>query len=313
MLPVAASCFVIIVAQTVAASRVFALRRRERVDADADIAGLAAANVAAALSGAFVVNGSLTQTAMSERAGAQSQFAHMVVAGVVVVVLMFFTGWLQYLPRCILGAIVFSIAVGLIDAGTLRDIRRESPGEFVLAVATAAMVAVFGVEQGLVVAIAISLLRHVRHSYRPHTTVLAPGPTGRWIPVPALPGVQTEPGLIVYQFSADLFYANENRFADEVRALVARAPDPVRWLVIDASAITALDYSAARSVRDVCDELGAAGIMVLFARVSAYLRADMQRHGIVAAVGSSCIFATLHDALEVVQRARSMPPPGAPR
>jgi sulfate permease, SulP family len=308
LLPVAASCFVIIVAQSAAASRAFAVLHHERVDADADIGGLAAANAAAALSGTFVVNGSPTQTAMSDRAGARSQFVQVSVAAVVVIVLLFFTQWLQYLPRCVLAAIVFSIAVGLIDMRALLDIRRESPGEFALAVGTAAMVAVVGVEHGLLVAIAVSLLRHVRQSYRPHTTVLAPGPTGRWMPVPALPGVQTEPGLIVYHFGADLFYANETRFSDEVRALVAHAPSPVHWFLVEASAITALDYSAARSVRDVCEELERAGVEVVFARVNVYLRADMQRHGILAAVGTSRVFATLHDALEAVHHARGQKP-----
>ncbi len=73
-----------------------------------------------------------------------------------------------------MAAIVFTIAVGMIDVPRLRDIRRESPGEFYLAVVTAATVVAFGVEQGILLAIALSLFRHVRHSYRPHTMMLAP-------------------------------------------------------------------------------------------------------------------------------------------
>jgi sulfate permease, SulP family len=159
LVPVAASCFVMIIAQSAATARVFALRNRERIDEDADILGLSAANAAAAISGAFVVNGSPTQTAMASRAGAQSQFAQLVFAGVVLIVLLFLTGPLQYLPLCVLAAIVFTIAVGMIDVTSLRDIRRESPGEFYLAVATAAAVVAIGVEQGILLAIALSLFR----------------------------------------------------------------------------------------------------------------------------------------------------------
>ena len=112
----------------------FALRYHEDVDEDADILGLSAANTAAAVSGAFVVNGSPTQTAMADRAGARSQVAQVVFAGVVLLVLLFLTGPLQYLPRCVLASIVFTIAVGMIDLTGLRNIRRESPGEFYLAV-----------------------------------------------------------------------------------------------------------------------------------------------------------------------------------
>jgi sulfate permease, SulP family len=301
LLPVAASCFVVIIAQSAATARVFALRYRERVDEDADILGLSAANAAAAVSGAFVVNGSPTQTAMADRAGARSQIAQLVFAGIVLLVLLALTGPLQYLPRSVLAAIVFTIAVGMIDVAGLRDIRRESPGEFLLALTTAAVVVAVGVEEGIVLAIVLSLLRHVRHSYRPHTVVLAPDAAGRWSLVPAEPGTQTEPGVIVYRFGADLFYANDHRFTDEVRALVAHAPTPVRWIVIEAGAITDIDYSAARSLCELFDDLDRQKVGIVFARVSPYLKSDMDRHGITAAIGEARIFRTLHEALTAVR------------
>ena len=304
LVPIALSSFVIIIAQSAATSRVFAVRHHERVDEDADILGLSAANAAAALSGAFVVNGSPTQTAMADLAGARSQVAQRVFAGIVLLVLLFFTGPLQYLPRSVLAGIVFTIAVGLVDLKSLRDIRSESPGEFKLAIVTAAVVALVGLEQGILLAVALSLLRHVRHSYRPHTMVLAPDKAGRWLPVSSTPGLETEPGLVVYRFGADLFYANDNRFADEVRALIEHAPTPVRWFVVDASAMTDIDYSAARSLRDLCDDLKRREINLVFGRVNAYLRADMDRHGITSAIGEKFIFSTLHEALSAVRGVR---------
>jgi SulP family sulfate permease len=301
LLPVAASCFVMIIAQSAATARGFGLRYRESVDSDADTLGLAAANAAAALSGTFVVNGSPTQTAMADHMGARSQIAQLVLAGVVLLVLLFLTGPLQYLPRCVLAAIVFTIAVGMVDAACLRDIRRESPGEFNLAVTTAATVVALGVEQGILLAIALSLFRHVRHSYRPHTMMLAPDSTGMWLPVPATPGRTTAPGLIVYRFGADLFYANANRFADEVLALVQRAPEPVRWLIVDAAAITDIDYSAAQSIRDLLKDLAQHDVAVIFARVNPYMRSDMDRHCITPVVGEARIFATLHEAITMAR------------
>ena len=301
LLPVAGSCFVMIIAQSAATSRVYATIFKERVDEDADILGIAAANAAAAVSGAFVVNGSPTQTAMADQAGARSQVAQLAFAAVVLVVLLFLTGPLQYLPHCVLASIVFTIAVGMVNVQGLSDIRRESPGEFLLALFTAAAVPAIGVEQGILLAIALSLVQHVRHSYRPHTMVLAPGVTGRWEPAPATPGSQTEPGLIIYRFGADLFYANADRFADEVRSLVDKAPASVRWFVLDAGTVTDLDYSAARTVRDLLGELTAKNVGVMFARVNTYLRADLDRHGISAKLGEARIFATLHEAIDATR------------
>lgn len=305
LLPIAASCFVVIIAQSAATSRAIATRYQERTDEDADILGLSVANAAAAVSGAFVVNGSPTQTAMADRAGARSQLAQIVFAGCVLVVLMVLTGPLQYLPRCVLAAIVFTIAIGMVDVATLRAMRPESPGEFTLAVTTAVAVATVGVEQGVVLAVVLSLLRHVRQSYRPHTEVLQHDPTRGWVTAPATPGNQTEPGLVLYRFGANLFYANATHFSDEARALVDGAPDPVRWLVIEADAIGNVDYSAARVVLTLIDDLHRRKVGLAFARVSDTLRADMDRHGVTAVLGAELLFATRHHALAAVRRSTS--------
>jgi sulfate permease, SulP family len=301
LLPVAGSCFVMIMAQSAATSRAFAFRYHENVDADADILGLSAANLAAALSGTFVVNGSPTQTATADHVGARSQTAQLILAAVVVIVLLFLVGPLQYLPRCVLASVVFCIGIGMLRISALRDIRRESPGEYRLAIATAAAVVALGVEQGILLAIALSLFRHVRHSYRPHTMMLMADATGEWVPVPAVPGRQTEPGLIVYRFGADLFYANQGLFADELRALVRCGPTPVRWLIIDAGAITDIDCSASQTVRDLVAEMAGKQVVVIFGRVTSYLRSDLDRHGITAAVGAKRVFSTLHEAIALTR------------
>jgi SulP family sulfate permease len=301
VLPVALSCFVMIIAQSAATSRVYAIRHQERVDENADILGLAAANAAAAISGAFVVNGSPTQTAMAEGAGARSQVAQLAFAAVVAVVLLFLTGPLQYLPRCVLASIVFTIAVGMVDVSGLRNILEESPGEFMLALVTAAAVVAVGVEEGILLAIGLSLVRHVRHSYRAHSMVLVPDASGIWEPAPAAAGLESAPGLIVYRYGADLFYANADRFADEVRELVAKAPNPVRWFLVDAEAIADIDLSAAQTVRRMIEGLTGKGVRVFFGRVNPYLLSDLRRHRIAAALGEGRIFPNLHEALDAIR------------
>jgi MFS superfamily sulfate permease-like transporter len=301
VLPVAMSCFVMIIAQSAATSRVYAIRHQERVDENADILGLAAANAAAAVSGAFVVNGSPTQTTMADRAGARSQVAQLAFAGIVFLVLLFLTGPLQYLPRCVLASIVFTIAVGMVDVDGLRGTLEESLGEFMLAILTAAAVVAVGVEQGILFAIGFSLVRHVRHSYQAHAMVLVPDARGRWEPAPAQPGLQTEPGLIAYRYGADLFYANADRFVDQVRELIEKAPTPVEWLIVDAEAIGDIDLSAAQTLRGLLEDLSRKGVRVVFGRVNRYLLADMRRHRIAAVIGEGRIFPTLHEAIEAVR------------
>ena len=304
LLPVAGSCFLTIVAQSAATARAYASRHHETLDENADLVGLSAANAAAALSGTFVVNGSPTQTAMVESSGGRSQLTHLATAAVVALVLLFLTGPLQYLPRCVLGAIVFTIAVGLVDLRNLRDIGRESPGELRLALATAVVVVVIGVEQGILLAMVLSLFRHVRHSYWPHTAVLVEEGSGQWRPTAVVPGALSGPGLVIFQFGADLFYANAGRFAEDVRGLVERALTPVTWLVVDAGAITNVDYSAARVLRALQDDLIRDGVVLVLVHVQSSLQADLDRHRLTDVIGVDHIFDSLHEALAAIREQR---------
>ena len=158
------------------------------------------------------------------------------------------------------------------------------------------MVAI-GVEQGILLAIALSLFRHVRHSYRPHTMMLMPDATGQWVPRPATPGKVTEPGLIVYRFGADLFYANTTALPTRC----ARSWSRRRRRFIGSSSMPALSPISTIPPRRRCaicstistrQEVG-----MIFGRVNPYLRSDMDRHGITAVLGETRIFATLHEAI----------------
>jgi len=301
LVPVAGSCFVMIVAQSAATARIYATRHHQRLDGNADLVGLCAANTAAAFSGTFVVNGSPTQTAMVENSGGQSQIVHLAAAATAALVLLLLTGPLQHLPLCVLSAIVFIIALRLVNVRALRDIRRESPGEYALALTTAAIVVLVGVEQGIVLAMVLSLLRIVRHSYHPHTAVLVETDSGIWQLTPAIPGALSAPGLVIYRFGAALFYANAGRFADDIRGLVGPAPSPVRWLVVDAGAITQVDYTAARVVRELQEDLAQRGVSLLLAHVQSDLRPDLDRHGLTEVIGRTRIFDSLHEALATLR------------
>lgn len=298
LFPIAGACFVMIVTQSAATARIYAGRHQQDLDEDADLGALGAANLGAAASGAFVVNGSPTQTAMMESAGARSQLANVATAGTVAIVLLFFTHPLQYLPKCVLGAIVFIVAVRLVDIRGLLAIRRESPGEYGLAATTALVVVLWGVEQGIVLAMLLSLLRIVSHSYHPHTAILEEGERGIWRLRPIEAGAVTEPGLVVYRFSAALFYANARRFSGEIEYIVGPDISGLRWILVDAGAITQVDYTAARVVRELQQDLARRGVTLVWARVRMEMRRDLDRHHLTEVIGSDHIFDTLHGAMD---------------
>ena len=140
--------------------------------------------------------------------------------------------------------------------------------------------------------------------YRKARHVLVLDAAGEWQVLPCREARLAEPGLLLYRFGADLFYANEGRFADELRGLVQRSGPGLRALVVDASAIADLDYSAARMLLALIAELQQRGIALVFGRASPGLRADMQRHGIIAALGPQHLHASLHAALADARQAQ---------
>jgi MFS superfamily sulfate permease-like transporter len=307
LLTVSASCAVMILTQSAATSRIYAAKHYETVDENLDLYGLSAANAAAALSGGFVVNGSPTQTAMMEDAGGRSQLAQVTTAVVVGVVLLFLTGPLQHLPTCVLGAMVFLVALRLIDFAELRNIRSESLQEYALAVMTAAVVVLVGVEEGIVLAMVVSLMRVVRHGYHPHSGVLQANPDGSWKLVPVAPNVVTEPGLVLYRFGAELFYANAGRFLEEVSRVVQPMPSAVKWVVVDAEAMTHMDYTAARILVRLKKNLDEAGVELAFARVPWDLKSDFNRHHVTEVIGPERFFNRLHDAIAAFEGSAKLP------
>jgi sulfate permease, SulP family len=297
LLPIAGSCFVMIVAQSSVTARAYAAKHHQMLNENRDLLGLSAANAAAGLSGTFVVNGSPTQTAMVETSGGSNQMAHLSTALVVLLVLLFLTGPLQFLPVCVLGAIVFTIAVRLVDFRGLSDLHRKSPREWILALVTAASVVLFGVEDGILIALVLSLLQHVRHSYQPSAAVKTQTKDGNWQGVPVEPGRMAAPGLIVYWFGSDLFYANVDRFATQARRLAMESPVPLSWLVVDAGAITGIDYTAAGTLKELVKDLAKHGVVVVLAHTGEGLKADIDRLGLTKVIGTDRQFETLRECL----------------
>ena len=251
----AASMFVVILAQSAATSRAYAGKHEETsFSEDTDLVGLGAANVAAAFSGTFVVNGSPTKTQMVDSAGGRSQLAQLTTSVVVLIVLLVLTGPLAYLPDAALAAIVFLIAIELIDIKGMRRILACRRYEFAIALLATAAVVVLGVEEGIVLAVVASIIDHLRHSYNPRNSVLVKSPAGHWQPVPVLPGTRTEEGLVIYRFGTNLYYANASRLIDDVTALADHG-GPLRWMVLDGAAIGDVDYTAAAVLTSVIEHL----------------------------------------------------------
>jgi len=308
VLPTALSCFVLIIAQSAATSRSFAFKHGEPVDINRDIVGLSGASLAAGLSGTFVINGSPTKTQILDEQHGRSQVANMTMSAVALLFTLFFTGLLADMPTAVLAGIVFLIGVSLIDVTGLRTLWRRRRNEFVVALVTAVTVFAVGVKEGIIVAIALSLLDLVRRQYTPGDFVIGQDQGGEPTYLPAVPGTQSLPGLVVFRYDADLFYANANRFADHLEAVISAAPDPVRWVALDCAAIDDIDYSAGATLGDLVNYTRAHHARFVLVRPDSQLRKTLRDYGTLDAIGEDNIFPTLVEAFRAY-RAEPAPAP----
>ena len=116
-------------------------------------------------------------------------------------------------------------------------------------------------------------------------------------------GEMLEPGLVRYWFGAELFYANAPLLGEEVRGLVAEAAAPLRWLVVDASAIPAIDFSAGGTLADLKRELSTKGVTLAMTRVGPSLRSDLDRLELTTLLGADLLFESRHQCLAAYRAA----------
>ncbi|CAK6692846.1 MULTISPECIES: SulP family inorganic anion transporter [unclassified Synechococcus] len=283
----AGSCFLVIIAQSAATSRAYAQRYQETFVENRDLIGLACANLGAGISGTFVVNGSPTKTEMVDAAGGRSQITHLTTGIVVLLVLLFLTGPLGLVPNVVLSTIVFLIGIKLIDVRGMAELYRLQRNEFVIAALTVLSVALVGVMEGIALAVILSLIDQVRHTYRARTCLWTPDPErpdGFHLQTVAIaPGVFAAPGILAYRFEANLFYANADHFKEEILALIQQNQPAIKGLVIDATGIDDIDYSAAKTLTQLRKELDGRALELAVVVTSQHLMHQLRRYGLESA------------------------------
>lgn len=288
--PIAFAMFVVILAQSAATSRAYAARYNEQFDANVDLMGLSLANIGAGLSGAFVVNGSPTKTQMVESAGGHSQLAQLTTSAIVLMVLLFFTAPLAYMPGAVLSAVVFLIGVELIDIKGLKKIYVERRWEFWVALITALAVVFVGVEQSILLAIALSLVVHTRHGYFVTNMLIGPDTALGWRQWPVGTRKQAQSGLMIYRFMHSMYYANSQVLVREIDELARSADPPLSWFCIDAAAVDDVDFTAAETLRQIYATLAGLGIRLVLCEVIDHVREEFDRSRLSGLFGSDAFF-----------------------
>jgi sulfate permease, SulP family len=291
----------VVLSQTAATTRAFADEGDYDVDVNRDFLGVGAGSVLAGLVGGFAANASPARTGVVASARGRTQLACLAAAAGVILVIPA-AGLLTNLPLAALAAILIFVATRLFRVDQLVAVMHFDPWEFALAVVTLLAVAFVGVEQGIVVAVGLAILDRTRRSARPQSYVLGkiPGTTS-WQPLGHTHHPQVVPGVVVVQWLAPLYYANASVFQTEIRKALSEAPTPPDVLVIDADAITDIDYTGIRMLDVLVHDLARAHITLGVARAVGGAPQNLARSGLRDRIGADRIFATVDDAVSALR------------
>ena len=285
-------------ADTSVLSRTYAQRLRQPVDPNQELVALGATNLAVGLFQGFPISSSSSRTPVAEAAGARSQMTGVVGALGVAALLLLAPQLLERLPGSALAAVVIASVLGLIEWRDLQRIRRIQAWEFWLSIGCTAGVLLLGAIQGIVLAIIVAVIEFLWDGWRPHSAVLGKvkGVDG-WHDIQRHPEARRIPGLVLLRWDAPLFFANAEWFERVVRATLAAAPAPVRWLVVAAEPVTSVDVTAADMLRELDASLQQQGIELCFAEMKGPVKDKLKRFGLFSHFGQQTFFATIDDAV----------------
>jgi SulP family sulfate permease len=270
------------------------------VDGNQEFLGLGAANIGSALTGGFPVNGSQSRSFTAAEVGAKSQAMNVGVLALVLVTLLFLTPLFAPLPKSALAGVIIVVAFGLLEPAAFRELARVDRREVGLALLTASIVVAVGMVAGVLVTVVLSLFLVAIRAAQPRRTFLARVPgTDSYRGVDSVAEGSTEPGLAIYRFDGPFFFANAQLLADDIHAAQAEgvAPEPVRWIVIDAESISDVDSTGAAVLGELADDLRTRGVTLALARLKAPVAAYLARAGVMKKIDAERVYLEVDDAV----------------
>ncbi|ELZ17419.1 SulP family inorganic anion transporter [Natrinema limicola] len=300
LIPIAGALFLLSYVQGIGAIETFARENDYDIDANQELLSTGVANLAAGLGGGFAVGGSMSRSALNDAVGGKTQVTSAIVAGALVVVLVFLTGIFTNLPEAVLAAVVIVAVTSLIDLSGLRRLYTVSTSEFAIAVAVLVAVLAFGMLWGVLIGVVLSMLNVIAHVTVPVTSVLGriPG-TGYFVEQDRHPEAKPVQDVFVYRVEAPLFYANAPTVRDDLLTRVDAEETAPSLVVFDLISSPSIDVTAAEMLKDLHNDLQKREIDL---RVAG---ADPQVARVLRATGLEQTIGQLGDeepVVEVIQR-----------
>src|SRR3954466_1120666 len=303
LLPLAFACFMLGAVETAAIGRMFTAKHGGRFNANQEFLALAASNLAAGLGRGFPISGGMSQSLVNEGGGARTPLSGALAAGMILVVVLFFSHLLSALPQPVLAAVVLVAVAGLFKLSTLKQLWRGDRAEFVVAMAAILGVLSSGLLRGVMIGAIISLVQLLRTASKPHVAFLGriPG-TRRFSDRERHPDNELISGALIFRPESGLVYFNVDHVCESILKRVQAEPTPPRLLVLDLSAAPRVDLQSAHALAGMADELTAQGIQFQAVESRSSVRDRLRSEGVHEKLGGVNRFTSVADAIEHFQK-----------
>lgn len=301
----AAAVWLVSFSSGIVAARSFGARGKFEVDANAELVGLGAANIASGLFSGFPVTVSDSRTAVNLSVGGRSQLAGLVAALTLALMLLYLNDALRILPVPALGAILAAAALSLIDPSSFRELWRISRMEFAFALISLWGALSLGVLNGVMVAVAATLAYILLKEMRPRDALLGriPGRPG-FYKLHRTPAARPVPGLAVCMIQGSLLFFNVDYVRERLQNLAREQPPGTRWFVLDASAVAQVDSTAAAMLDEVRADFAEHGMALGIAELHKEPMTILERAGVLQKMGASMVFDDLEDMASAFARSQ---------
>jgi len=297
--PAAVGLALVLYAESLGAARTFAGKNGYDIDPNQELRALAAANATAAVFHGMIVGGGTSGTAANDSNGAKSQISTITASLMVMVTLLFLTGWFYHLPEAVLGAIVVHAVWHLLNYRELQRFRRIRRIEFRESVAAIVGVIAFGILNGLLLAVMLTLVALMRYLSESHVAVLGrlPG-TDEYVDVARHPEAGQLPGILVLRIERMLFFANADGVRQHIHKLIEKAAVPPRAVVLSFELIPVLDVTAIDVLQQTHASTAEHGIRLVLAGVRDPVRDRLAKASLLTVLGEQNIFRSVDHAVD---------------
>lgn len=300
LLPIALIISFVGYMESISVAKALASRRRQKVDANQELVALGVANIGAAFTGGYPVNGGFSRSVVNFNAGANTGLASMITAVLVAITVVFLTPFFYFLPHAALAAIIMVAVFGLIDLATLRHVWHYNKADAASLILTFLTVLATGVETGILVGVVLAVVLYLWRTSRPHVAIVGRlGETETYRNIKRQP-VKTCPHVVAVRVDESLYFANTKYLEDTLLRIVAEQPE-VKHLLLIGSAVNFIDASALGTLESLVGELRAAGVEFYLSDIKGPVMDRLKSIGFVETIGADHIFLSTHEAMTALK------------